>query len=151
MFSCYFRFLHSPCIYGLIFLLFFQSDKLKERLNKVKELLANRDSADPEEIKKEVSELQQASLKLFEMAYKKVKVKAWKIKVNWARDEMVMLDNSSQNLIVYYSSRWPLSERAVHLAQKTRIRRRRRTANSRVVALILNVKIRSCLAVILPW
>lgn len=72
MFSCYFRFLHFPYIYGLIFLLFFQSDKLKERLNKVKELLANRDSADPEEIKKEVSELQQASLKLFEMAYKKV-------------------------------------------------------------------------------
>lgn len=49
-----------------------QSDKLKERLTKVKELLSNRDSADPEEIKKEVSELQQASLKLFEMAYKKV-------------------------------------------------------------------------------
>nr|AHA61464.1 heat shock protein 70 [Eriocheir sinensis] len=49
-----------------------ESEKLKERLNKVKELLANRDSADPEEIKKEVSELQQASLKLFEMAYKKM-------------------------------------------------------------------------------
>lgn len=45
---------------------------MKERLTKVKELLANRDSADPEEIKKEVGELQQASLKLFEMAYKKV-------------------------------------------------------------------------------
>lgn len=57
----------------MIFLIFsFQSDKLKERLTKVKELLSNRDSADPEEIKKEVSELQQASLKLFEMAYKKV-------------------------------------------------------------------------------
>lgn len=52
---------------------FFQSEKLKERLTKVKELLANRDSADPEEIKKEVGELQQASLKLFEMAYKKVR------------------------------------------------------------------------------
>lgn len=54
-------------------LLFFQCEKLKERLSKVKELLANKDSADPEEIKKEVSELQQASLKLFEMAYKKVR------------------------------------------------------------------------------
>lgn len=52
---------------------FLQCDKLKERLAKVKELLANKDSADPEEIKKEVSELQQASLKLFEMAYKKVR------------------------------------------------------------------------------
>lgn len=39
----------------------------------MKELLANKDSADPEEIKKQVSELQQASLKLFEMAYKKVR------------------------------------------------------------------------------
>ena len=52
---------------------FLQSEKLKERLTKVKELLANKDSADPEEIKKEVGELQQASLKLFEMAYKKVR------------------------------------------------------------------------------
>ncbi|MPC17943.1 stress-70 protein, mitochondrial-like [Portunus trituberculatus] len=49
-----------------------ESDKLKERLTKVKDLLANKDSADPEEIKKEVGELQQASLKLFEMAYKKM-------------------------------------------------------------------------------
>lgn len=38
----------------------------------MKDLLANKDSADPEEIKQKVSELQQASLKLFEMAYKKV-------------------------------------------------------------------------------
>lgn len=53
-------------------MVFVQSGKLKEQLNKVKELLANKDSADPEEIKKQVSELQQASLKLFEMAYKKV-------------------------------------------------------------------------------
>jgi len=34
--------------------------------------LAKKDDVDPEEIKKQTSELQQASLKLFEMAYKKV-------------------------------------------------------------------------------
>lgn len=49
-----------------------QVTKLKEQLANVRELLANKDSADPEDIKKKVSELQQASLKLFEMAYKKV-------------------------------------------------------------------------------
>ncbi|KAK7067617.1 Stress-70 protein, mitochondrial [Halocaridina rubra] len=49
-----------------------ESDKLKEQLTKVKELLANKDNTDPEEIKKQVGDLQQASLKLFEMAYKKM-------------------------------------------------------------------------------
>ncbi|ROT80181.1 heat shock protein cognate 5 [Penaeus vannamei] len=44
----------------------------EEQLTTVKDLLANKDSADPEEIKQKVSELQQASLKLFEMAYKKM-------------------------------------------------------------------------------
>lgn len=39
---------------------------------KVKDLLANKDNSDPEEIKKATSSLQQASLKLFEMAYKKM-------------------------------------------------------------------------------
>lgn len=51
----------------------FQCDKLKEHIAKVREVLANKDSTDPEEIKKQTNELQQASLKLFEMAYKKVK------------------------------------------------------------------------------
>uniref|UniRef100_A0A6A7FPQ3 Heat shock 70 kDa protein cognate 5-like n=1 Tax=Hirondellea gigas TaxID=1518452 RepID=A0A6A7FPQ3_9CRUS len=46
--------------------------KLKEQLNDVRNLLANKDNAVPEDIKKKVSELQQASLKLFEMAYKKM-------------------------------------------------------------------------------
>ena len=45
---------------------------MKEDIEAVRQLLANKDSADPEEIKKKVSDLQQASLKLFEMAYKKV-------------------------------------------------------------------------------
>ena len=35
-------------------------------------MLAEKDSKTPEEIKQEISDLQQASLKLFEMAYKKV-------------------------------------------------------------------------------
>lgn len=41
-------------------------------LTKMRETLAKKDETDPEEIKKQVNELQQASLKLFEMAYKKV-------------------------------------------------------------------------------
>lgn len=35
-------------------------------------MLANKDNTDPEEIKKATSTLQQASLKLFELAYKKM-------------------------------------------------------------------------------
>ncbi|XP_018012862.1 heat shock 70 kDa protein cognate 5 [Hyalella azteca] len=46
--------------------------KLKTDIQAVRELIAIKDSADPEEIKKKVTELQQASLKLFEMAYKKM-------------------------------------------------------------------------------
>lgn len=53
-------------------MLYFQCDKLREEIVKVRELLANKDSADPEEIKKATNTLQQASLKLFELAYKKV-------------------------------------------------------------------------------
>lgn len=49
-----------------------ECDKLREEITKVRELLANKDSADPEEIRKSTGALQQASLKLFEMAYKKV-------------------------------------------------------------------------------
>lgn len=63
-----------------MFILFFsfsfvspeQCDKLREEITKVKELIANKDSADPEEVKKATSTLQQASLKLFELAYKKM-------------------------------------------------------------------------------
>lgn len=49
-----------------------ECDKLTVLVNKVKETLANKDNTDPEEIKKQTNELQQASLKLFEMAYKKM-------------------------------------------------------------------------------
>lgn len=51
---------------------FIQCDKLQGDITKVKELLANKDTSDPEEIKKATSALQQASLKLFELAYKKM-------------------------------------------------------------------------------
>lgn len=46
--------------------------KLKESIASVKQVLANKDNETPENIKKVTSDLQQGSLKLFEMAYKKV-------------------------------------------------------------------------------
>nr|QWV59539.1 heat shock protein 70-5 [Lasioderma serricorne] len=49
-----------------------ECDKLKEEIEKVKELLAKKDDSDPEEIRKQVGTLQQSSLKLFEVAYKKM-------------------------------------------------------------------------------
>uniref|UniRef100_A0A182QMZ6 Heat shock 70 kDa protein cognate 5 n=1 Tax=Anopheles farauti TaxID=69004 RepID=A0A182QMZ6_9DIPT len=48
-----------------------ECDKLREEITKVREILANKDEADPEEVRKTTSALQQSSLKLFEMAYKK--------------------------------------------------------------------------------
>lgn len=50
-----------------------ECDKLREEIVKVRDMLANKDNTDPEEIRKSTSSLQQASLKLFEMAYKKVR------------------------------------------------------------------------------
>ncbi|KAK0082937.1 hypothetical protein PV325_009611 [Microctonus aethiopoides] len=49
-----------------------ECDKLQELIAKVREMLAKKDDMDPEDIKKQTNELQQASLKLFEMAYKKM-------------------------------------------------------------------------------
>ncbi|GAB6024506.1 Stress-70 protein, mitochondrial [Chamberlinius hualienensis] len=46
--------------------------KLRESISKVKDLLTRKDSETAETIKKSTSDLQQASLKLFEMAYKKM-------------------------------------------------------------------------------
>merc|ERR1719445_2713645 len=46
--------------------------KMKDQIKEVREKLANKDNMSGEDIKKTVSELQQASLKLFEMAYKKM-------------------------------------------------------------------------------
>lgn len=50
-----------------------QCTKLKEEITKVRDLLANKDSETGENIKQAASNLQQSSLKLFEMAYKKVR------------------------------------------------------------------------------
>jgi len=47
-------------------------DKLKAKIEETKTMLANKDDHSGEEIKQKVSDLQQASLKLFEMAYKKM-------------------------------------------------------------------------------
>ncbi|KAB0789955.1 hypothetical protein PPYR_15759, partial [Photinus pyralis] len=49
-----------------------ECEKLKEEIAKVRELLSKKDEADPEEIRKTTTTLQQSSLKLFEMAYKKM-------------------------------------------------------------------------------
>ena len=49
-----------------------QVSKLRERLTAVKKVLESKDDMSAEDIKKEVTDLQQQSLKLFEMAYKKV-------------------------------------------------------------------------------
>merc|ERR1712117_427698 len=46
--------------------------KMKEKIAEVRKVLENRDEETPEKIKATVSELQQSSLKLFEMAYKKM-------------------------------------------------------------------------------
>jgi len=46
--------------------------KMKDSIKEVRDKLANKDNMDPEEIKKTVNDLQQQSLKLFEMAYKKM-------------------------------------------------------------------------------
>merc|ERR1719150_2268496 len=46
--------------------------KMKEKITEVRDKLANKDEMDPEEIKSTVSDLQQSSLKLFEVAYKKM-------------------------------------------------------------------------------
>lgn len=47
-------------------------EKLRSLIAEVRQVLANKDNEDPENIKKKCDELQKASLALFEMAYKKV-------------------------------------------------------------------------------
>lgn len=49
-----------------------ESAQLKEEINKVREVLARKDSETAESIRQVYSELQQKSLKLFEVAYKKM-------------------------------------------------------------------------------
>ena len=50
----------------------FQVEKLRESISEVRNMLANKDNESADTIKSSVHELQQKSLKLFEMAYKKV-------------------------------------------------------------------------------
>jgi len=49
-----------------------ECDKLQEQIAQVREVVSKKDDTSPEEIRKLTSSLQQASLKLFEMAYKKM-------------------------------------------------------------------------------
>lgn len=49
-----------------------ECNKLKEKITKVREILSNKDKESAESIKQATNDLQQASLKLFEMAYKKM-------------------------------------------------------------------------------
>jgi hypothetical protein len=53
---------------------YLQVTSLKEEIARVREVLANTENSSAEEIKEQYSELQQKSLKLFEMAYKKVRL-----------------------------------------------------------------------------
>jgi molecular chaperone DnaK len=46
--------------------------KMKEKIAEVRDKLANKETMEPEAIKEAVNDLQQSSLKLFEMAYKKM-------------------------------------------------------------------------------
>ena len=49
-----------------------QCEKLKKEIADLRTLLANKETADLEEVRKATSSLQQSSLKLFELAYKKM-------------------------------------------------------------------------------
>uniref|UniRef100_L7LX08 Putative molecular chaperones mortalin/pbp74/grp75 hsp70 superfamily n=1 Tax=Rhipicephalus pulchellus TaxID=72859 RepID=L7LX08_RHIPC len=49
-----------------------ECNKLKEKITKVREILSKKDTESAESIKQATNDLQQASLKLFEMAYKKM-------------------------------------------------------------------------------
>ncbi|GJJ70644.1 hypothetical protein EMPS_02994 [Entomortierella parvispora] len=48
-----------------------ETEKIKEQISKLREVLAKGEAVEAEEIKKESTDLQQGSLKLFEMVYKK--------------------------------------------------------------------------------
>ncbi len=51
-----------------------ECEKIKEHIAKVRQLIANKDTESAENIRAAASEMQQASLKLFEAAYKKVRL-----------------------------------------------------------------------------
>lgn len=56
----------------LIMIFIMQANKLREQIAGVKELIAKKDQVEVEELKQATSNMQQASLKVFELAYKKV-------------------------------------------------------------------------------
>ena len=49
-----------------------QCAKMRDHIAKVRDVLISKDDQSPDSIRNATTELQQASLKLFEMAYKKV-------------------------------------------------------------------------------
>lgn len=51
-----------------------ECQKLKEKISRTREVLMNKDNEPPEKIREVTHDLQQSSLKLFEMAYKKVNI-----------------------------------------------------------------------------
>lgn len=61
--------------YTLIMTFIMQANKLREQIAGVKELIAKKDQVEVEELKQATSNMQQASLKVFELAYKKVSTK----------------------------------------------------------------------------
>ena len=56
---------------------FLQTSKLKEQIQKTKDVLAKKDTETPDSIKAATDELQKSSLKLFAMAYQKVRLARW--------------------------------------------------------------------------
>ena len=67
----------SPEAWLLLLLLLssIQTVKLKEEITKLREKLTNKENETPESIRESFGEMQKASLKLFELAYKKVEAK----------------------------------------------------------------------------
>ena len=122
-----------------------ECDKLKEKIEELRKVLANKENETPDKIKSTTNELQQASLKLFEMAYKKVMY--W---LTWLYDFFNQLILSYFSL--FYCFRWlrnviPL-HRLRHLQAVTQAavkelvnrkrRRRRRKTNVCVLPLIVS-------------
>ena len=62
-----------------------QAQKLREQIANIREKLANKDNETAESIKAATNTLQQASLKLFEMAYKKVSRLVGSVELSYER------------------------------------------------------------------
>lgn len=75
-----------------------QCNKLKEEIAKMRELLARKDTETGENIRQAATSLQQASLKLFEMAYKKVGSQSFVFYSAWMRRDESCHQTSRQGL-----------------------------------------------------